>query len=131
LEWVYRTRDSRQDYYVLPVADVEERPEAFSMDAVSQAACSTFVADSRALFRKHNKNVGELNSPALYYVHFQATDTLAIGRYLSEYGGVSVFEIDDAGTIHVGPMTEPDARHLYQRIYRDLPVESLSVSRRN
>lgn len=130
LEWVYRTRDAEQNYYVYPVAEVDERPLQYKMDATSREAFQTFVNDSRALFRKHNKDVSEFLTPVSWYVEFHAVDTVAISRYLKEHSGMSGYEVDDASMIYVGPMTEPDARHLYERIRRNLPVEFLAVRRK-
>jgi hypothetical protein len=127
LEWVYRTNDARKDYYVLPVPDVEATPDAFVMDPESKDAFKTFASDSRALFKKHNVNLGELNSSAQYHVQFSATDTLAVRKYLEHNSGV--FRINDSvyPTIRVGPFTLPDAIHLKQRLEFYLPVEELEI----
>ena len=127
LEWVYRTNDARKDYYVLPVPEVEAAPQAFSLDAESKEAFRTFVSDSRSLFKKYNVNVEEFDSPADAYITFQATDTLAVQKYLEENSGVN--QINDAlyPTIQLGPFTLPDAIHLKQRIEFNLPVENLNI----
>lgn len=129
LEWVYRTNDARKDYYVLPVPEVEATPEAFSLDTESKEAFRTFVSDSRALFKKYNVNVAEFNSPADAYITFQATDTLAVQKYLEDNSGV--YQINDIlyPTIQLGPFTLPDALHLKQRIKFNLPVEKLNIRR--
>lgn len=127
LEWVYRTNDSRKDYYVLPVPDVESAPQTFSMDSESKEAYRTFVSDSRLLFKKHNVDVSEFNSAASYHVTFQATDTLAVRKYLEQNSGIH--DINDIlyPTIRLGPFTLPDAMHFKQRIEFDLPVEGIEI----
>lgn len=129
LQWVHRTNDSRKDYYILPVPEVESDPDAFSMDYQSKQAFKTFVSDSRALLKKHNLNIAEFNSPAKYHVQFQATDTLAVRKYLEENSGVS--QINDAlyPTLRIGPLTLPAAHHLKQRIQRHLPVEKIEIKK--
>jgi poly-gamma-glutamate synthesis protein (capsule biosynthesis protein) len=129
LEWVYRTNDSNKDYFVLPAPDVEAQPNAFVMDTESREAYKTFLSDSRALFKKHNVNVGEFNSPVTFHVQFNATDTLAVRKYLEENSGV--YHINDLlyPTIRVGPFTLPDAMHLKRRIEFSLPVEQLEIKR--
>lgn len=54
LEWVYRTVDSKKDYYILPVPAFENDTTNFIRDAVSLSALKTFVKDSRDLFSKNN-----------------------------------------------------------------------------
>lgn len=127
LEWVYRTNDARRDYYVLPVPDVEDEPGAFPMDAASKEAFRTFVADSRLLFKKHNLDVRELDSPIDFHVQFNATDTLAIRRYLEANSVVN--DIIDVvfPRISIGPLTRPDALHLKRRIEFNLPVDSVQI----
>lgn len=130
MEWVYRTNDASKDYFVIPVPDMESSPEIFSMDAQSMAAYETFVADSRGLFRKHNVNVGEFDSPATFHVSFDATDTLAVRKYLEENSGV--YRINDIlyPRIQVGPLTLPDALHLKRRIEFYLPVEGVEIEKK-
>lgn len=127
LEWVYRTRDSRQDYFVIPVPSAEDNPEAFIRDAASREAFETFISDSRSLFEQHNRRVVEFDSPASYYVQFQATDTLAVRRYLEANSGIIRMIDQHYPTIGVGPFTLPDALHLKRRIKYDLPVEELQI----
>lgn len=129
LQWVYRTNDARKDYYILPVPELEEEPAVISMDEQSEQAFKTFVSDSRALFKKHNFNIAEINSAAKYHVQFQATDTLAVRKYLEDNSGIS--EINDAlyPTLRIGPLTLPAARHLQQRIQRHLPVEKIEIKK--
>lgn len=129
LEWVYRTNDASKDYYVIPVPDVEATPEVFSWDSESMEAYKTFVSDSRALFRRHNINVTEFDSPASFHVSFEATDTLAVRKYLEENSGV--YRINDIlyPMIQLGPFTLPDALHLKQRIEFNLPVESVEIKK--
>lgn len=126
LEWVYRTNDASKDYYVLPVPDVEENPDAFSMDAASEDAFRTFVSDSRKLFRKHNVAIDEIDAPADFYVEFQSTDTLGVRRYLEANSGIKDIDIVFP-RIRVGPFTLPDAMHLKRRIDSNLPVENLRI----
>jgi poly-gamma-glutamate synthesis protein (capsule biosynthesis protein) len=129
LEWVYRTNDAKKDYFVLPVPDVESTPQAFHMDAASKEAYKTFVADSRALFRKHNIEVGEFDSPADFHVAFHATDTLAVRKYLEENSGVHQIKDILYPHIQLGPFTLPDAMHLKQRLEFNLPVEGIEIRR--
>lgn len=68
LQWVYRTVDAQKDYYVIPVIPADLSGPSFIKDAASAAAYKTFVEDSRLLFRKYNKNVGERKVlPVAYY----------------------------------------------------------------
>jgi capsule synthesis protein PGA_cap len=67
LEWVYRTVDSNKDYYMIPVAKIENDSTNFIKDAVSKAAAKTFVDDSRLLYKKYNQNVPErMTLPKMY-----------------------------------------------------------------
>ncbi|MEX2235454.1 MAG: CapA family protein [Cyclobacteriaceae bacterium] len=129
LEWVYRTDDAQQDYYVLPIPGVETRPGSYIEDAASRDAFRMFASDSRALFNKHNVNVGEFTSPAEFHVQFNATDTLTVRRYLEHNSGI--YQINDRlyPMINMGPFTLPDALHLYRRIKFDLPIEELEIRR--
>lgn len=127
LEWVYRTNDARQDYYVLPVPDAEPQPAAYIRDADSREAFKTFVSDSRGLLKKHNINIGEITSPVKYYVQFHATDTVAVRKYLEENSGIHRMSDRFYPTLNVGPLTLPDALHLKARIGSDLPVDRLRI----
>jgi len=60
LQWVYRTTDSDRDYYVLPVSGVDTDSISGMVDKASASAFKTFVRDSRALYEKHNVDVGEV-----------------------------------------------------------------------
>jgi len=60
LGWVYRTADSKKDYYLLPVDQVEKESWKYIKDAESNAAFKIFVEDSRLLLRKYNKDVVEM-----------------------------------------------------------------------
>ncbi len=62
LEWVYRTTDTKKDYYVLPVPSFEQDTTAFIKDEASKLAFKTFLEDSRKLFKKHNINLDEIRS---------------------------------------------------------------------
>ncbi len=129
LEWVYRTNDANRDYYILPVADVEDRPDVFALDAASRQAFEQFVTDSRALFARHNVGISEFNSPANQYVEFQATDTLAVKRYLGERCGWDTVIDKFYPTLKIGPMSGPDATFLRRRIAFDLPVDDLRIEK--
>lgn len=59
LQWVYRTVDSKKDYYLLPATKVDAESMNFVQDAASKAAFKIFADDSRLLFNKHNKSVPE------------------------------------------------------------------------
>jgi poly-gamma-glutamate capsule biosynthesis protein CapA/YwtB (metallophosphatase superfamily) len=129
LEWVYRTDDVNQDYHVLPVPGTEANPSAYIEDQASREAFSTFISDSRALFKKHNRNVEEFNSAADFHLQFNATDTLAVRKYLEHNSGIQQINDRLYPLIYIGPLTLPDARHLYERIKFDLPVEQLEIKK--
>ena len=129
LEWVYRTNDSRKNYYVLPVPEVEQDPIAFRMDPSSRDAFRTFVLDSRGLFDKYNLNVVEFKSPADYHLEFQSRDLLALRKYLEANRGIRKINDMLYPTIRVGPFTLPDAIHLKRKIQFDLPVERVEIKR--
>ncbi len=59
LEWVHR--DAQKVYTILPSSMLKENNDStgFKLDNISKAAFQVFVDDSRALFKKHNVNVGE------------------------------------------------------------------------
>lgn len=59
LEWVYRTADAEKNYYVLPVPVFENKYTEVIRDNASQDAFELFMNDSRALLKKHNKNIEE------------------------------------------------------------------------
>lgn len=61
LEWVYRTADTKRDYYILPIPAFEHDTTAFIKDEASRLAFKTFMEDSRKLFKKHNVNLEEVN----------------------------------------------------------------------
>lgn len=74
LQWVYRTADVNKDYFILPVTTFESDTTGFIKDEASQVAFSTFAADSRALYAKHNVDVPEIktlptDSRVTYMVH--------------------------------------------------------------
>ncbi|MBT1688482.1 CapA family protein [Dawidia soli] len=58
LEWVHRAPS--RDYYILPAPEVELDSIDLPKDATARAAFKTFVDDSRALYKKHNKGVPEI-----------------------------------------------------------------------
>jgi poly-gamma-glutamate synthesis protein (capsule biosynthesis protein) len=60
LEWVYRTADTKKDYYILPIPSFEEDTTAFIKDEASRLAFKTFMDDSRKLFKKYNINLEEI-----------------------------------------------------------------------
>jgi poly-gamma-glutamate synthesis protein (capsule biosynthesis protein) len=66
LAWVYRTVDAKKDYYLLPV-EQNNKHLAFVKDAESTAAYKVFVEDSRLLFKKFNKDVGEMTRMPLSF----------------------------------------------------------------
>lgn len=127
LEWVYRTNDAERNYYVLPVSEVESDPAGHIADLASREAFHTFVSDSRSLFGKHNHHINELTSPARYSVRFNATDTVAVRRYLEESSGLHELIDDNYPMLEVGPMLLPDANHLYRRLDGEFPVEELKI----
>ena len=59
LAWVYRTVDSRKDYYLLHEGPNQSHIN-FIKDAESRAARKIFIEDSRLLFGKYNKGVREM-----------------------------------------------------------------------
>lgn len=127
LEWVYRTNDAEKNYYVLPVPDVGKTPANYIKDASSREAFKTFVSDSRKLFQKYNLNMEEFDSPADFRVQFKATDTLGVRKYLEQHTGLRSINDLLYPTIDVGPLTYPDAIHLYRRLQSELPVEALEI----
>jgi hypothetical protein len=127
LEWVYRTNDAEKNYYVLPVPEVEEKPAGYIKDASSREAFKTFVSDSRKLFQKYNVDMEEFDSRADLSVQFKATDTLSIRKYLEQHTGLRSINDRLYPTIKVGPLTYPDAMHLYRRLRSELPVEALEI----
>lgn len=129
LEWVYRTNDAQKDYYVLPVPSVEDQGSGFIPDQASQGAFKTFVGDSRSLFRKHNVNVEEFNSPPNFSVEFSSSDTLGVRKYLEDNSGIHQINDHNFPRLNIGSFTYPDARHLYIKIRMDLPVEGLQIKK--
>lgn len=127
LEWVYRTDDVQKNYYVLPIPTVEPDPDSYIADAASEEAFKTFVSDSRALFRKHNINIGELRSAPEFHLQFQATDTLGVRKYFETHSGIRTIIDVLYPMIKVGPFTLPDAIHMYRRVKFDLPIEDLEI----
>lgn len=127
LEWVYRTNDSKKDYFILPVPTVERESSSFIDDAVSREAFHTFVSDSRALFTRHNMNIGESRSAPEFDVTFNATDTLGVRKYLEANSGINRIRDNFYPTIQMGPFTLPDAVHIQRRINFDLPVDSVEI----
>lgn len=75
LHWVYRTEDTKKDYYMLPVLKEEHDSISIIKDAASRAAFKTFVNDSRALYNRYNKNVKEAPGP-LDLRQFRCNDAL-------------------------------------------------------
>jgi len=59
LEWVYRSADSKKQYYILPVPEFEQDTTGFIKDETSKAAFKVFADDSRKLFKKHNVSLEE------------------------------------------------------------------------
>lgn len=59
LQWVYRTADARQKYYILPVDDTDWQADGVIADKVSSAAYETFKTDSRSFLTKYNRGVVE------------------------------------------------------------------------
>lgn len=127
LEWVYRTNDAEKNYYVLPVSEVEKRTADYIKDAASKEAFKTFLSDSRSLFQKYNINMEEFDSPADFHVQFKATDTLGIRKYLEQHTGLRSINDLLYPTINVGPLTYPDAIHLYRRLQSEVPLEALEI----
>jgi poly-gamma-glutamate synthesis protein (capsule biosynthesis protein) len=79
LQWVRRTVDQYKDYYVLPAADGDQKNLTFIKDDAGKEAYRLFLSDSRALSKKHNKNVEEIRetpdpNTTTYRVLFLKTD---------------------------------------------------------
>ena len=127
LQWVYRTNNAEKNYYVLPIPTIESHPYSYLADDLSMDAFRTFVADSRALFRKHNVNIEELKSAPEFHLQFHATDTLGVRKYLETHSGIRTINDVFYPTIKVGPFTLPDALHMQRRVKSDLPVEDLEI----
>ncbi len=128
LEWVHRTNDANKDYYILPVPDVEAKPDMFGLDAASKEAFRTFVTDSRALFAKRNAGIFELDEAADAYVEFEATDTLGVKMYLEGNSGIGRIIDSQFPTLRIGPLPPADARILRNRIEAELPVDSVRIA---
>ncbi|MDL5049400.1 CapA family protein [Oscillatoria amoena NRMC-F 0135] len=64
LQWVYKTADSKRNFYVLPVPDFEGDTTSFIVDEASRLAFSRFVEDSRKLLGSTNRGVNEITQPA-------------------------------------------------------------------
>lgn len=62
LEWVYRTADTKRDYYVLPVPTFENDTTGFIKDEASRLSFKTFIKDSRKLLNRDNLNLTEINT---------------------------------------------------------------------
>lgn len=62
LEWVYRSADSKKQYYILPVPEFEQDTTGFIKDETSKAAFKVFADDSRKLFKKHNVSLEEVKT---------------------------------------------------------------------
>ncbi len=62
LEWVYRTADSKQHFYTLPVNDFETDTTGFIKDVTSKTLFKTFIDDSRKLFDQYNINLREIKA---------------------------------------------------------------------
>lgn len=62
LEWVYRSADSKKQYYILPVPEFEQDTTGFIKDEASKAAFQVFADDSRKLFKKHNVSLEEVKT---------------------------------------------------------------------
>lgn len=65
LAWVHRTMDAAKDYYMIPASNDQKANLSFISSPEAQAAYKLFLEDSRALSRKHNKNVPEIATPPL------------------------------------------------------------------
>ena len=127
LEWVHRDYD--KNYYVLPVADVEEQPGAFVLDSEARTAFKTFVADSRTLFKKYNVNVSELASAPDYYVEFHSTDGLGVEKHFEGNASVRKVKTSPYATVRIGPFTLPDAKHVMKRISDEFDVERVEIKK--
>lgn len=119
LEWVYRTADREKNYFILPAPMVAKTAASYISDDASRVAFKTFVDDSRALFSKYNIAVPELNSAADYAVEFNAGDSLQVRQFLEEQSGVRLIKDQLNPRFQLGPMTQPDALFLQERV----PVE--------
>jgi hypothetical protein len=123
LEWVYRSVDAQKNYYVLPVPTAEADSMKFIKDSASRVAFQTFVNDSRALFTRYNKNVGELNSAPRYEVSLPLlSDSLKVREYIEANSGIKMLQDNVKQRIKFGPFTYPDATYFINRIQRDIKV---------
>lgn len=62
LEWVYRTADSKQHFYSLPVNEFETDTTGFIKDETSKTLFKEFIDDSRKLFDQYNINLREIKA---------------------------------------------------------------------
>lgn len=60
LQWVYRSAGVKKEYFVLPVSEFENDTTGVVKEVLARQEFKLFAEDSRALFLKHNINVGEL-----------------------------------------------------------------------
>ncbi|MFO7257167.1 MAG: CapA family protein [Bacteroidota bacterium] len=104
LQWVYRTEDEKRNYYMIPVPHAEKDIAAFRIKgATSQAAFKQFVADSRALYGKHNINVPEIaqippDSVVRFRIHVAST--------APSNGGASVPALDEYHFYGIEPIND-------------------------
>lgn len=59
LEWVYRTRNANQDYYILPAPVTERDTSNLVADEYGRQEEALFFSDSRSWLSTHNKDVSE------------------------------------------------------------------------
>lgn len=124
LQWVYRTNDSEKNYYVLPVPTAETNVSKFIFDNESKEAFKIFVDDSRALLKKHNVAVAELNTAPEFVIEYEGneSDTLKIREFLDEAGKIRLISDQLTPKIQIGPLTQPDAIFLRKIIHREPAV---------
>jgi poly-gamma-glutamate capsule biosynthesis protein CapA/YwtB (metallophosphatase superfamily) len=118
LQWVYRTADAQKNYFVLPVPVAENNPSKYIRDADSRAAFKIFTDDSRALLNKYNINIREMISPSEYIIEYTGSyaDTVKIREVTGPGVPVKIVVEGPAPMIHVGPLSEPDAKHYLRNI---------------
>jgi poly-gamma-glutamate synthesis protein (capsule biosynthesis protein) len=121
LEWVYRTADQEKNYYILPVPTVEPVLNNFVKDETSREAFKTFVDDSRALFRKNNIQINEVNSAPEYLIELSGnySDTLKLRQVIEDPLKIKIIRDAVLPRIQLGPYTEPDAVHILHKLKLD------------
>lgn len=128
LQWVYRTTDKEKNYFMLPVTHAERDTTNFIKDAESKAAFKVYADDSRALYKKHNLNIGEnLLIPSdtvfTYRVTLPGIDNAQAERYSTLLPAGLAKESDENGvtTFYSGEFVDIKEAVRYRRRLTKMP----------